>query len=355
VTCSATQAAMEHFAPHHDANFEGWYSKFDLASGAHIALIICSIPNASSRRHMVSFTYYPASGKAVFQREHFVDSIQRVTTDESTKAFELRVPGMGFMRAASNGTASYQLESEDKSWRLEAQCDSYTAWGADKTTPEGWMINLPLPLHWHVHSLCSPCTVMLAIPALGAAFPAVDGQSRATVHQEKNWANSFPAAHMWVQAWDAPNARGICLAGGKILYNTAYMLGYRSPTLNLDFVPPFSVSYLNLLSPFLRTTHDWAKRSFSMRVSNWSHMLELKAQAPVEHGWFGLASPFPDGHRANYCRENFRAVLEVLVFRRAGWWPWSGWEEVARQTFEGASLEFAGAYYPERGEEGKDA
>ncbi|KAF2856296.1 hypothetical protein T440DRAFT_463638 [Plenodomus tracheiphilus IPT5] len=340
---------MEHFAPHHSAKFEGWYSKFDLASGAHIALIICSVPNASSRPHMVSFTYYPSSGKPIFQREHFIDSIERITTNESTKAFELRIPGMGYMRAASNGTTSYSLEADDKSWKLSAQCDSYTAWSPTKSTPEGWIINLPLPLHWHVHSLCSPCTFELTIPALGAAFPAADAQNRATIHQEKNWANSFPDAHMWVQAWDAENNRGVCLAGGKILYNTAYMLGYRSPSLNLDFVPPFSVSYLNILSPFMSTANDWEKRTFSINVSNYFHKLELKAHAPKGYGWFGLASPFPDGHRANYCRENFRATIEVDIFERQGWMPWSAWRKIKTERFEGASLEFAGGYYPERG------
>ncbi|KAF1840887.1 uncharacterized protein K460DRAFT_294901 [Cucurbitaria berberidis CBS 394.84] len=345
---------MEHYAPHHSANFEGFYSKFDFASGSHIALIICSVPNASSRPHMVSFTYYPASGKPIFQRELFIDNIERVTTNEKTKAFELRIAGMGVMRAEGDGTTSYDLQADDGSWSLKAQGDSYTAWGADKSTPEGWIINLPLPLHWHVHSLCSPCTYTLSIPSLGDTFPTADRKGRATIHQEKNWANSFPEAHMWVQAWDASENRGICLAGGKILYNTAYMLGYRSPALNLDFVPPFSVSYLNILSPFMSTTNDWESRTFSLSVSNYFHKLELKAHAPKEPGWFGLASPFPDGHRKNTCIESFIATVEVEIFEKNGWMPWSGWKRIKTDKFEGASLEFAGGYYPERGEGKKE-
>ncbi|RYO29120.1 hypothetical protein AA0111_g6348 [Alternaria arborescens] len=345
---------MEHYAPHQSSQFEGYYSKFDLASGAHIALIICSVPDASSRPHMISFTYYPSSGHPIFQREHFVDNIERVTTDEKSKAFEVRVPGIGFMRTEGDGRTSYKLEGEDGSWKLEAQCEEYTAWREDKSTPEGWMINLPFPLHWHVHSLCSPATFTLDIPALGEDFPTQDRKNRATIHQEKNWANSFPDAHMWVQAWDNDQKRGICLAGGKIMYNTAYMLGYRSPSLNLDFVPPFSVSYLNLVSPFMSATNDWDTRSFSISVSNYFHKLELKAQAPKEPGWFGLASPFPDGHRANFCKESFIATIEAKIWEKEGWWPWSAWKEVKTEKWEGASLEFAGGYYPERGETKKD-
>ncbi|CBX92838.1 hypothetical protein IAQ61_005804 [Plenodomus lingam] len=338
---------MEHFAPHHNANFEGWYSKFDLASGAHIALIICSVPKAQSRPHMVSFTYYPPSGQPIFQREHFIPNIERRTTNTATQAFELVIPTIGHMRAAANGTTSYALSAPDKSWSLAAQTESQTAWSPTKSTPEGWIIHLPLPLHWHVHSLCSPCTLTLSIPT---ALPPDNYTTRATIHQEKNWATSFPDAHMWLQAWDADSHRGICLAGGKILHNTAYMLGYRSQSLNLDFTPPFSVSYLNLLSPFLRTQLDWPNRTFSLDVSRYWHKLRLRAHAPKSHGWFGLASPFPDGHRANYCSESFCATIEVEVFERGGWWPWSGWRRIRRERFEGASLEFAGEYYPERGQ-----
>ncbi|RMZ69060.1 hypothetical protein GMOD_00002972 [Pyrenophora seminiperda CCB06] len=345
---------MEHYAPHPSSQFEGWYSKFDLASGAHIALIICSVPNATSRPHMVSFTYYPASGDAIFQREHFVDNIEHATTDAKSKAFEVQVPGMGYMRTTGDGLTSYKLSAEDGSWKFEAQCEDTTTWRQDKSTPEGWIVKLPLPLHWHVHSLCSPANFTLDIPALGDAFPAVDRKNRATIHQEKNWANSFPDAHMWVQAWDNDEKRGISLAGGKIMYNTAYLLGYRSPTLDLDFIPPFSVSYLNLASPFMSVTNDWESRSFSMSVSNYMYKLELKAHAPKEYGWFGLAAPFPDGHRANFARESFIATIQVKIFKKDGWWPWSAWKEVKTERWEGASLEFAGEYYPERGENKKE-
>ncbi len=341
---------MEHHGLHPKANFEGYYSKFDLASGSHIALILCSIPNAPTRSHMVSFTYYPASGKSTFQREYFIENIERVTVDEKTKAFELRVPDIGYLRSDKDGLMSYNLKASDGSWSLEAQCHSYTPWRSDKSTPEGWIVHLPLPLHWHVHSLCSPCSFTLSIPSLDSSLSLADQKSHATVHQEKNWANSFPDAHMWVQAWDASSNRGICLAGGKILYNTAFLLGYRSPSLQLDFVPPFSVSYLNLFSPFMSVVQDWETRCFTISVSNYFYKLELRAQAPKEHGWFGLASPFPDGHRHNTCCESFIATLHVRVFERRGWMPWSGWNLIKTEKFENASLEFAGEFYSDRGE-----
>ena len=218
------------------------------------------------------------------------------------------------------------------------------------------MINLPLPLHWHVHSINSPCSFTLSIPPLGEDHPVVDRKGRAHVHQEKNWANSFPDAHMWVQAFNFQENKGVCLAGGKIMGQTAYMLGYRSNDLVLDFVPPFSVSYLNMpfLSPFMSVDIDWENRTFSISVSDYVNKLELKAHAPKEPGWFGLASPFPDGHRPNFCRESFIATIDVTIYESEGWLPWHGWKKVKQEKFENASLEFAGGYYPERGESKKE-
>lgn len=340
---------MEHHAPHLNSQFEGFYSKFDLESGAHIALIICSVPKAQTRPHMVSFTYYPKSGSPIFQREEFVGSIERNVTDKSTNAFELRIPGIGYMATHANGTTSYRLNAPD--WSLEADSDSVTTWRKDKNTPEGWLINLPLPLHWHVHSTNSPCSFTLSIPPLGDNHPFADRKGRGHIHQEKNWANSFPDAHMWVQAFNANEQKGVCLAGGKIMGQTAYLLGYRSKDLVLDFMPPFSVSCFNMpfLSPFMSVDINWEERSFSISVSDYVNKLELKARAPKESGWFGLSSPFPDGHRANFCRESFIATIDVKIYKSNGWMPWHGWKQVKEERFENASLEFAGGYYPERG------
>lgn len=343
---------MNHYAPHPSSKFEGWYSKFRLPSGAHIALIICSVPQAATRPHMVSFTYYPASGRDIFQREHFVSEITHVVTKTSTRAFELQIPGMGCMRVDSEGVTTYELATAD--WSLSAQTESHVPWSKGKSTPEGWMIYLPLPLHWHVQSLCSRCKFTLAIPCMEDALPTRDRAGKASIHQEKNWAKSFPSAHMWVQAWDADAERGVCLAGGKILGQTAYMLGYRSAEVQVDFTPPWSVAFFNVFAPFMSVRNDWENRTFSISVSSYLRKIDLKAHAPKEYGWVGLASPFPDGHRRNFCTESFLAEVEVRVSEREGWMPWSGWREVKVERFEGASLEFAGGYFPERGEKKVD-
>lgn len=42
-------SSTEHYAPHKNASFEGWYSKFRLPSGGSIALIISSVPGAAGK------------------------------------------------------------------------------------------------------------------------------------------------------------------------------------------------------------------------------------------------------------------------------------------------------------------
>ncbi|KAF2691050.1 hypothetical protein K458DRAFT_455332 [Lentithecium fluviatile CBS 122367] len=304
---------MEHFAPHPKSVFEGYCSKFDLPSGAHVALIICSVPSATSLPpHMVSFTYYPRNGFPIFQREHWGPSIERIETSPD-HVFELHILGMGSMAVDTDSTTTYDLKC--KEWSLEGMTASHTPWREGKNTPEGWLVGLPLPLHWHVHSLCSPAAFRLEIPSI--KLPRT---------------NSFPSSHIWIQAHNADTNSGICLAGDKIMGMHAFILGYRSPSLSIDLLPPFALSCLGI-SPFMSTDIDYGNRAVSITVNNFWDRIQ-----------FGLGSPFLEGHMRNFCTESFLAVVEVEAFERRLW----SWKEVKRERFEGASLEFAGGYFPER-------
>ena len=113
------------------------------------------------------------------------------------------------------------------------------------------------------------------------------------------------------------------------------------------FRPPFSVSLLGI-SPFMSVEVDYANRAFAISVSGLWMKIEVRAKAPADkETWFGLGSPFTEGHRQNFCSESFLATVEVVVSERE-WW--GSWREVRREVFEHASLEFAGGYFPDRGE-----
>ena len=97
---------MQHFAPHSGSQFEGYYSKFDLPSGAKLALIVCTVPKAKDKPHMVSFTYVPHDTSKYFQKEVWADELHMVTVSKDN-AFELRVPGIGWIRVHADSKTEY--------------------------------------------------------------------------------------------------------------------------------------------------------------------------------------------------------------------------------------------------------
>ncbi|GIZ40953.1 hypothetical protein CKM354_000427300 [Cercospora kikuchii] len=328
---------MEHHRPHKNASFEGYYSKFDLPSGAHLALVCCQVKGAKQKPNMVSFTYVPKHDAAsYFQREVFsVDMKQEASTEDN--GFVIDIPEMGYVRWYEDHT-EYKIHHAD--FTLEAKTLSRTAWSKHANTPESWLVNLPLPLHWHVQSLASECDYKLEIRDY--KLPPQDQAGRAMIHDEKNWATSFPSAHMWLQARDGD--RGFNCAGGQILGMEAFLLGYRSKDLELDFRPPFAVRVPGL-GPFMTYTKNWNDRTFELNVQSFRQKLTVKAFAP-RNTFFSLTSPFPEGHRENYLGQSFNATIEVKIYES----EWlSPWKLVREDKFENASLEFGGGYYPPAG------
>nr|POE47481.1 hypothetical protein CFP56_00812 [Quercus suber] len=331
---------MQHNAPHVNSVFEGYYSKFDLPSGAHLALIICKVKGAESKPNMLSFTYVPSDTSKIYQKEVWADDLQLVTFSNRDHAFGLELPGIGHIRWSADSTTEYELKHRDFSFH--ATTTSRAPWSSSTDTPEALLVHLPLPLHWHVQSLASQCSFRMSIS--GHEVPTADSSGIALVHQEKNWAHSFPAAHMWLQARDG--ARGFCCAGGQILGMEAFLLGYRSPDYELDFRPPFAVRLAGL-GPFMSYATDWESRTFELRVQSFRRKLCIKATAP-KGSFFSLSSPFPEGHRENFLGQSFQARFEVEIYE-SGWL--GPWKLVKSDVFEGASLEFGGEYYPPAGSE----
>lgn len=354
---------MQHYAPHTGAKFEGHFSKFDLASGAHVALIVCTVPGAKQRPHMVSFTYVPQSGDPtkIFQRELWAEELHMIKTDRKTNEFELRVPGSGFIRCirsdefedeSDQGLTTYEISHPD--FEFKAQTSSRTAWcGGLFQTPEGPLVYLPLPLHWHVHSLSSKAQFDLAINDKDyAGLDARDSGGRAYVHEEKNWSNSFPSAHIWVQARNHAKGSGINIAGGRILgVLEAYLLGYRAEQAqySIDARPPIAMGLAGVWAPLMTVHPDWDERAFHLKLRTaWNRRIEVKVTAP-KGTFFGLSSPFSDGHRENFLGQSFKATARVQVYETDWWSLTQPWRLVNEEMFEDASLEFGGQYYPPAG------
>lgn len=331
----------QQFMPHSSTSFEGHYSKFDLPSGASAVLVICTVKNAKSKPHMVSFTYVPEGSSDVFQRELWVEKINWVgITAGSRKGFKIDIPGVGYMKSMQNSVTHYWLNHDDFS--LHAKTSSRVPWPNRQETPEGLLTYLPLPLHWHVQSLRSDCALELKIPSM-ANLPPEDRYCKAKVHEEKNWGKSFPVSHVWIQA--RREERGFCCAGGRTLGMEAYLASYTSPGLTVNFAPPFALKIF-WLSPFMSAKVNWEQRTVQLHLQGLMTKLEVVAVAP-KGAFFPLGAPFHEGHREKFLAQSFQTAVEVRISKRS----WLGkWELVHKDLLDNASLEFGGENYPLRGD-----
>jgi hypothetical protein len=393
-----TAAVSRHWLPHKHCRFEGYYSKFRLNSGNHLALIVCSVHGAPKRAHMLSMTYVLSSANVAaaaaeqklplnkirrsWQREVWVDeTVYRAFS--ANDGFHAAVGQQGSMRYENDGL-QYDLsafaDKQDGLSGFNLHCASIAGTrepyihGDEQSTPAGIFALLPLPIQWHVQALSQHCDVSLSLRTPeNEPDPILDPrdiQGPATMHQEKNWAASFPAGYLWVQSWDQQGKQGsgVCFAGGEAFWGVqAYLLTYRPSPEGLaaaqsarpdaadafTFRPPFSMSIFGL-SPFLKLQRYWSSpkgedekpSTCVLDVSTFRQRLAIRAEAAKET-FFTLSAPLPEGHRPRFCTQSFEATLKIEAYRRS--WPWQAWECVSREQRSDASLEFGGDYFPEAG------
>lgn len=312
------------------------------------------MPSAINQAHNITIVYVPPpnSNSTLWKSE---------ITDETIDAESKSNGGFVYLSNSQpiieytpatdskNGFVRYHIKYEGL--QFNATSSNRTPWSSSTESPEGLLGLLPLPLHWHVHSLSSTCDFRLKLPE-PCILPVEDQEGVCIVHEEKNWAKSFPSAHHWVLGHDPQTSHTISLAGGRTLGMDAYLVGYRNPKLDLeiDFRPPFALRFRGI-GPFLSVWRDWNHRKFSVHASNLGWKLAVDVSAP-RNTFFSLSEPFPEGFRKNWLAQSLDATVRVRVWRRrwrllgfAGWkWDW-----VCGHVFERAGMEFGGDYYPERG------
>lgn len=365
-----TDREYRHFAPyslHYGANFEGFYTKFVLPSGAIFIIVLCTIPHAPDpkRAHNLTITLVPRPGSStpVWQREIFPDSIALTTDSTSRDSFSLEThldDGEARLQATPTEINITILLRDIIDFRSQTITASSTSvpWSPRTPSPESWLRFLPLPLHWHVHTLSSPASFTLALPSY--PLDARDAAGAATAHAEKNWSTGFPRAHVWLCARRADGAQ-LALAGGMTLGLHAFLAGIRVPARHLDrdFRPPFALGVplpflpTAITAPFLRFTPDWPSRTFRIMLRDFGVKVEIDAAAG-DADFFEFSAPTPRGFVPATMAETMRAKATLRVWERRGasfLWalvPFAGdrgWTMVASEVFSDVALEFGGEYY----------
>ncbi|KAH8151942.1 uncharacterized protein LAJ45_03935 [Morchella importuna] len=352
--------SIDHFAPHPTAPFEGYYTRIVTPSHGSILLILSSVRQAEDKPHYIHFSHIPSvSGPQdkALQIDVF-STITDVLGERKESGFQefTRVvsDGIGYCRTAE-GEQKYSLrlpdpesESGDESVvEVEVTITQRAPWieGDVLSTPEGAFSNLVhlLPLHWNVfsHKSMAEYTVKRG----GELWL----QGTGIAHSEKNWGVSFPAGWTWIQGFsdhkDHAGTSTFSLAGGKILGQKAFLLGYRSPKYSISFAPPTTLFPFSIPTPFCYEQHNSKAGTLSLRADNLmrTRRIVISVAGPANHErWVALNCPLSTGHGNKFAYETFEATLFVVISERR--WPWQEWVQVETAQFTNAALEFGGDY-----------
>ena len=341
----------DHFAPHPNARFEGFYSRTLLDDGGTLAVVFCWVKDAKQRPNLVHVSYTPAANalSAAFKHEFFPEHLEVASQEQlanGRQPFTVHMSGVGTMTIGSE-SVQYTVNTSDPDLELSLKVTNFIHWSNDipLAGPMGPILLLSnlLPLNWHVL-----CTSSRASYAFSYAGKSQFGTG--TSHVEKNWGKSFPPGWIWSQSFSSigtKQEKSLCIAGGSALLGIqAYLVGYRSALLHWDFQPPFSMA-LWKLSPFMSVQHDSEAGTFSLTVRTFTRKLSIEVDTPND-SFIGIACPYPDGHRPMHAFESFAGNTWIQAWGRK--YPWQRWELLEEgscgQSSEGlpcSALEFGGS------------
>eukprot|EP01119_Soliformovum_irregulare_P009142 TRINITY_DN2229_c0_g1_i1.p1 TRINITY_DN2229_c0_g1~~TRINITY_DN2229_c0_g1_i1.p1 ORF type:complete len:370 (-),score=78.24 TRINITY_DN2229_c0_g1_i1:91-1200(-) len=238
-------------------------------------------------------------------------------------------PDFEFEATDLGGFTNGSIDATINGYKLSATMSDPIFWNpaVPGEGPEGIAMDLPLQQHWFVYSLGSIVDYRFVTPEgdlwEGSGF----------AHQEKNWGENFPSEWVWSEGISPENDYHFALTGGKVpvvgpVGVHAWLIGYRSPNLTLNFRPQD-------LPTIFTPTVDACHGSFKMVASHLAWSVEFDMTADV-NSFVALAIPTQQGFVPNGCIESYDAT----VVARAYHWG----SLVDEYTFTGAALEFGGNY-----------
>lgn len=335
-------AIANQFGPHVPKGspwFEGWYTRItSLDTKSSIGFIFGQFPD----QHLESPSTY---GALLFQESpktplYVVDVYppqasltvnhgQRVTENpDDTSPAVFKYAADGFGEYVCNGDVQSFNFTFPGGIELSGHLSNPEPWGPNGEGPEGWASKLHATgFDWFAYTLRSKVQYQLSIPSKNINL---SGQGYA--HQEKNWGDSFPDSWIWAQGIsnDRSNSH-FALAGGPTkvgpLTVTAYLVGYRSFSLNWSFHPQDP----SLFTPTIRSCDGY----FNLVAKDVTgKMLNITIQAEPK-SFTKVGCPTRTGFR-RFSDESFvsHVIVEAYQFGQL----------VETTSFDGAGLEFGGDY-----------
>ncbi|KAH7278540.1 hypothetical protein KP509_38G045500 [Ceratopteris richardii] len=234
-------------------SFEGWFLRLvDFVNGVSVGVIMAT--NYATAESQVTFLFSFSTDVgadagitqgctySVYARSKESNllclppaKLEDSTSSNEPKGFEWELPNVG--RIVSHPNETY-VDVTLAGYNFKSHMFNEVFWDACDTErgPEGWARYISiLPTHWYVYSLGSQATYELSNDEKGLRI-----EGRGLAHQEKNWGETFPAGHVWMQAFSPDNQSQLVLSGaffkvgGSVDTPYIFAMGFRSPDLNIN-------------------------------------------------------------------------------------------------------------------------
>ena len=338
-----------HLFPSNGPFVEGWYSRIvDFESNHSFGILFGRV---LPRKQDGKFSEYPLNMLSLIHSKGDESTMQSypvftsaedveitvqgkpVSGDPDFKSpahFEWKVKPYGYFNVTENGTIFNFTDVKGVSFI--GVLGRPRPWGPNGEGPEGWIDHVPfLPLHWFVYSLGSE---LLNYNWVNSETGEMLRGSRGVAHQEKNWGRGFPPAWIWAEGVDGASMSSFALSLGVLNILTidvpAHLIGYRSPSVTLNFRPTNSVltKYIDGCNGFVNAT-----------VTDLVHKFVIEIQAAPSTLQTCLRGPTEDGF-APVCVESYVATGTTHVYHLT----LSGYELIETRVFLFSALEFGGLY-----------
>ena len=335
-----------HVSPVRGPFFEGWYMRFtdtpnQRTFGVLFGHVVPQNVENSSNTVFMGLIYDDAETSNLTSRHVFPPQslINLTLADGAPVTANPTVAGPANFRWSAGeygyvevGALGAEVNVTVGGMRFEACTGPSVPWDPAHQGPMGWLLNMPLtPLFWFVYSLRSP--------VLHYRFHNMDtGEevtgTSGTVHMEKNWGRSFPAAWIWTQGI-RPDSVSYALGFGPVAFGPVsipgHLGGYRNPNkdININFRPDNSY-----LSHTLQACDGTAKVTITSLL--YKLVIDISADPKTFSCLYG---PMENGFR-KVCSESFKASAVIDLYKRR----WFGWVQVDSQTIPQSALEFGGSF-----------
>lgn len=330
--------------------FEGWYYRItDPASDRKIAIIVASYlrpgqvyePGMNMPGYLAVLVSKDGESKSI---ELFPEQTQLLKDGKPVNEYFAFNDPADFEWSSEYGSITPDSIDIDVpgSYNLHAKIEGRIPWDAtSEMGPEGPMLFLPvIKAHWYVYSLGSDVSYELTMMRDGLP-EFYDGTGY--IHQEKNWGDTFPTAWVWLEGINEDNSAHIALSGGKVPlgkdYMTSWLAGYRSKTLNWNFIGGEELPIAAIpVGTIIHTEIDACAGTFHFSAVNPVQKFIIDASAPKDL-FFPVSIPTMNGFQENGGIESFDATIIVSAYKNQRH-P----TLIEKTVFQGAALEFGAGY-----------